>query len=194
MLEGLHSFTIEHINHTFIFTFQCRLWIWDLEVTVDMWLSLFLSPFGSNILVFTFPTSILHFHYWFFTPVPIYTRRTEVGCSSLSSPSLVSVKMPQGVMENPFGVTITGEKSNKCNQCDYASSRADSLRSHLKKNIGEKSNKWNLCGYATVYVSNLRDHLKIHNGEKSNKCNQCEHIVRRPLKEAFLTSKIVILN
>ena len=33
---GLHSFTIEHINHTFIFTFQCRLWIWDLEVTVDM--------------------------------------------------------------------------------------------------------------------------------------------------------------
>ena len=35
----------------------------------------------------------------------------------------------------------TGEKSNKCNQCDYASSRADSLRAHLKTHSGKKSNK-----------------------------------------------------
>ena len=32
-------------------------------------------------------------------------------------------------------------KSNKWNQCNFASSRADSLRAHLKTHSGEKSNK-----------------------------------------------------
>ena len=32
-------------------------------------------------------------------------------------------------------------KSNKCNQCDYASSREGHLRRHLKMHSGEKSNK-----------------------------------------------------
>ena len=35
----------------------------------------------------------------------------------------------------------SGEKSNKCNQCDYASSYASNLRAHLKTHSGEKSNK-----------------------------------------------------
>ena len=35
------------------------------------------------------------------------------------------------------------EKSNKCNQCDYASSRAGHLRRHMKTHSGEKSNKCN---------------------------------------------------
>ena len=37
------------------------------------------------------------------------------------------------------------EKSKKCNQCDYATSRAASLRTHLKTHSGEKSNKCNQC-------------------------------------------------
>ena len=32
-------------------------------------------------------------------------------------------------------------KSNKCNQCDYASSRSGHLRTHLKMHSGEKLNK-----------------------------------------------------
>ena len=36
-------------------------------------------------------------------------------------------------------------KSNKCNQCDYASSQAGDLRTHLKTHSGEKSNKFNQC-------------------------------------------------
>ena len=66
------------------------------------------------------------------------------------------------------------KKSNKCNQCDFASSRADVLRTHLKTHsgeIGEKSNKCNLCDYASSQASSLMRHLKTHTGEKSNKCN-----------------------
>ena len=60
-------------------------------------------------------------------------------------------------------------KSNKCNQCDYASSHAGNLRTHLKTHSGEKSNKCNQCDYVSSYASALKKHLKIHSGEKSNK-------------------------
>ena len=60
----------------------------------------------------------------------------------------------------------SGEKPNKCNQCDYASSRADTLRAHLKTHSGEKSNKCNQCDYASSEAGNLRSHMKIHSGEK----------------------------
>ena len=36
-------------------------------------------------------------------------------------------------------------KSNKCNQCDYASSHAFSLRTQFKTHSGEKTNKCNQC-------------------------------------------------
>ena len=63
------------------------------------------------------------------------------------------------------------KRSNKCNQCDFASSYASNLRAHLKTHGGEKSNKCNQCNFA----STLRDHMKIHSGEKPNKCNQCDY-------------------
>ena len=65
-------------------------------------------------------------------------------------------------------------KSNKCNQCDYASSRAGDLRKHIKIHSGEKSNKCSQCDYASSWASGLRVHLKIHSGEKPKKCNQCD--------------------
>ena len=69
--------------------------------------------------------------------------------------------------------THRGEKSNKCNQCDYASSQAGSLRRHLKTHSGEKSNKCNQCDYASSEAGKLRRHLKTHSGQKPNKYNQC---------------------
>ena len=38
-------------------------------------------------------------------------------------------------------------------------------------NSGEKSNKCSQCNYASSWAGNLRMHLKTHSGEKSNKCD-----------------------
>ena len=70
----------------------------------------------------------------------------------------------------------TGEKSKKCNQCNYATSRASNLRKHLKTHNWEKSNKYNQCGYVSSLADVLKEHLKTHSGEKSNKCNQCDYV------------------
>ena len=56
----------------------------------------------------------------------------------------------------------SGEKSNKCNQCDYASFRVGDLRTHLKTHCGEKPNKCNQCEFACSYSSSLRRHMKRH--------------------------------
>ena len=69
--------------------------------------------------------------------------------------------------------THSGEKSNKCNQCDYASSQASNLRRHLKTHSEEKPNKCNECELAFSQEGHLRTHLNTHSREKSNKCNQC---------------------
>jgi len=64
--------------------------------------------------------------------------------------------------------------ADNCNQCDFASSPADALRTHLKTHSGEKSNKCNQCDFACSDTNSLWRHLKTHNGEKPNKCSQCE--------------------
>ena len=49
---------------------------------------------------------------------------------------------------------LEGTKVN----CKYASSRAGDLRKHLKKHSGEKSNKCNQCDYASSNADHLRTH------------------------------------
>ena len=75
-----------------------------------------------------------------------------------------------GEISNKHLKTHSEEKSNKCNQCDYASSRAGNLRTHLKTHSGEKSNKCNQCDFASSQAADLRRHFKTHSGEKANKC------------------------
>ena len=77
----------------------------------------------------------------------------------------------------------SGEKSNKCNQCDYASSYAHYLRTHLKMHSGEKSNKCNQCDYVSFEASNLRRHLEMHCGEKFN--NEIIHHLCSMFDETF---------
>ena len=96
---------------------------------------------------------------------------------------------PEGLDEKEEGINEpqTGEKLNKCNQCDFASSRASNFRAHLKTHSAEKSNKCNLCHFASSHAWSFNvheknqwrkvmpmqsvQHLKTHSGEKSNKCN-----------------------
>ena len=70
-------------------------------------------------------------------------------------------------VEESFENTQSGEKSNKCDQCDYAKSKY------------EKSNKCNQCDFASCDASNLRTHLKTYSGEKLNKCNRCDYASSR---------------
>ena len=57
-------------------------------------------------------------------------------------------------------------ESNKCDQCDYASSYASVLKTHLKMHSGEKPNKCHQCDYLPSHAGNLRTHLKMHSGVK----------------------------
>ena len=57
-----------------------------------------------------------------------------------------------------------GEKANKCNQCEYASSVKSSLNSHLKMHSGEKSPFTRLVEEGT-FISN-------HEGELLNSKNE----------------------
>ena len=61
----------------------------------------------------------------------------------------------------------SGERSNKCNQCDFALFQAGNLRPHLKAHREEKPNKWNRCDFT--------HHLKI----------SAQHIQERNLKDTF---------
>ena len=66
-----------------------------------------------------------------------------------------------------------GVKSHKCSECDYASSQADVVRSHVIAHSGEKSQKCNKCEYLVSHANTLKVHMKIHPGENDVKCNIC---------------------
>ena len=79
--------------------------------------------------------------------------------------------------------------TNKCNQCDYASShaaklrtqlnihtsQADDWRRYLKTLSGEKLYKCNQCDFASSQAGDLRRPLITHSGEKLKKCNQYDY-------------------
>ena len=73
----------------------------------------------------------------------------------------------------------SGEKPNKCGQCNYSSTQASHLRSHIKTHSGEKLNRCDQCELSFARTSTLQDHKRIHSGEKPNKCDQCDFSTSR---------------
>jgi len=51
--------------------------------------------------------------------------------------------------------THTGEKPNKCTECDYACSRADTLKTHMRTHSGEKPYKCSECDYICSQAGDL---------------------------------------
>ena len=100
----------------------------------------------------------------------------ETGIARDSTVLINMLEMDQNLEQRDFGESAANqgsmretegrEKSNKCNQCDYASLQAGDLRRHLKTHSGEKSNKCNQCDFASSLAGDLRRHLKTHGGEK----------------------------
>ena len=88
---------------------------------------------------------------------------------NISAPILCQIKhLEKGHLNwniNFLDPNCCGEKSNKCNLCDYVPSRAGNLKTQLKTQRGEKTEECNQCDYASPYVSNLRAHMKTHSGE-----------------------------
>ena len=77
-------------------------------------------------------------------------------------------------LPSPYSLTERGQHTKT--NINTLSSQASSLRRHLKTHSGEKSNECNQCDYASSQAGHLRRHLKTHSGEKSNKCNQCDFV------------------
>ena len=50
---------------------------------------------------------------------------------------------------------------------------------------GEKSNKCSQCNYASSWAGNLKMYLKTHSGGKSNRCNKCD-LVSNPTRWSLL--------
>ena len=61
-------------------------------------------------------------------------------------------------------------KSNKCNQCDYASSNRDQLRNNLKAHNGERLNKCNQCNFVFSQTSTFENRLWKTKHRKNCEC------------------------
>ncbi len=57
-------------------------------------------------------------------------------------------------------LTHTGVKQFKCSECLYASSRAESLKRHMRTHVGEKLSKCTVCLFATRWPSSLAKHMR----------------------------------
>ena len=77
----------------------------------------------------------------------------------------------------PFADTFkihSGEKSNKCSQCNKSFNRAEHLISHMLTHTGEKPHKCTRCPKSFSQDGNLNAHLLTYTGEKPHSCSECD--------------------
>jgi KRAB domain-containing zinc finger protein len=73
-----------------------------------------------------------------------------------------------------------------CNQCNNSTVRKYSLKRHLKTHIGEKSNKCNQCDFASVEAGVSRGQLKTPSEKKClNATNVTMNLFVQAISEHF---------
>ena len=70
-------------------------------------------------------------------------------------------------------VPLTSCVADGQTKCTAMSERKTGNNKDLKSPKGEKSHKCNNCNFATSLAGNLRTHMRRHNSEKLFKCDQC---------------------
>ncbi|KAF5278800.1 hypothetical protein FQA39_LY18349 [Lamprigera yunnana] len=71
-----------------------------------------------------------------------------------------------------LGLSDNEEKTYKCNECSFSSTKLVHLKTHMRKH-NDVPFKCKLCDYTTAKKGNFVVHLRNHTGEKPYKCAMC---------------------
>ena len=97
---------------------------------------------------------------------------------SLVSPHFLSLKLTLRKEQHCIGYLVVMDQNLKDDNFIKSGGNVN-VPMRTTNNDGEKSNKCNQCEYASSVRSSLKSHLEMHSGEKSNKCNQCSYALDR---------------
>ena len=94
------------------------------------------------------------------------------------------------ILRNHIEVKHEGRVRYKCENmnCDFGTNRKDSLKDHSFIHTGEKTHKCNQCNYTSYHEGNFKEHVKTHNKGKSTNVVSIT-LPRKRLKSNFSTNR-----